>query len=131
MYSYLKTRMNRQTYWTILVPAVLLIGLAIAFLPKPPGVAEILMVSLGVPRLHDLGRSGWWMVLPFGLEIVALAVGVALGGVEGILLAGGVAVLLLLAAMIVLGLIPGQAEANAFGEPPPPGFSAWRKSTPA
>ncbi|HEX4302402.1 MAG TPA: DUF805 domain-containing protein [Rhizomicrobium sp.] len=127
MYSYLNTRMNRQTYWMILAPVVVLFGLAIAFLPKPPGIAEVIMISLGVPRLHDLGRSGWWMAVPIGLEVVAVILGAVVGGMDGILVAGGLVVLLLTIMMIVLGLIPGQPQANAFGEPPSPGFAAWRK----
>jgi uncharacterized membrane protein YhaH (DUF805 family) len=129
MYSYLNLRINRQTYWTILLPIVVLFGLAIAFLPKPPGIGEVILITLGVPRLHDLGRSGWWMAVPIGAEIVGIGAGIALGGFDGILIAGGVVVLLMAVMMVVIGLIPGQTEANAFGEPPPPGFG-WRKTEP-
>lgn len=127
MYSYLNTRMNRQTYWTILIPVVVLVALAVAFLPRSPGILEIVMISIGVPRLHDLGRSGWWMAVPFGVEIAGIAGGLALGGVEGILIGGGLAVIVIFLMMVVLGLLPGQAEANAYG-PPQAGFSAWKKA---
>ena len=128
MNSYLKTRMNRQTYWTILLPVVVLLGLAIAFMPRPPGLAELILVALGVPRLHDLGRSGWWMAVPIGLEFVGIGAGMALGGMDGVLIAGGIVVLFMIVVMVVIGLIPGQVETNAYGGPPPPGFGAWRKT---
>jgi uncharacterized membrane protein YhaH (DUF805 family) len=128
MNAFLKTRINRATYWALLLPVTLLVTLAVAFLPKPPGVVEIAMIAFGVPRLHDLGRSGWWMVVPIGFEIVAVALGAVLGGINGILVAGGLVLLVIAAMMIVIGIIPGNAGANAFGAPPPPGLSMFRGS---
>jgi uncharacterized membrane protein YhaH (DUF805 family) len=120
--------MNRATYWSILLPVTLLIVGAAVFLPKPPGIIEIVIVYLGVPRLHDVGRSGWWMAVPIAVELIAVALGAVLGGLNGILIAGGVAVMVIAAIMTVIGIIPGQVGANIYGDPPPTGLSLSGRS---
>ncbi|HEX5756406.1 MAG TPA: DUF805 domain-containing protein [Arenimonas sp.] len=36
------------------------------------------MLALGIKRLHDIGRSGWWMALPVGTSAAAVLMMIAL-----------------------------------------------------
>ena len=123
--------MNRPTYLTIFALIVVMYGALVAFMEKPPGIGEVIMISLGVPRLHDLGRSGWWIAVPIVLELVAIVCSVIFLPMGDLLIVAGLVVLLMAVMMLVLGLIPGQPGANAYGEAPPPGMAFWRGSRPA
>lgn len=71
-------------------------------------------ITVGVRRLHDSGRSGWWMMLVYLPWLATLAAGAnqaLLLAASGALLAGGIA-------WIILLLLPGDAGENAFGAPP-------------
>ncbi|MGZ3305366.1 MAG: DUF805 domain-containing protein [Asticcacaulis sp.] len=37
-------------------------------------------LAVGVRRLHDIGRTGWWIVMPYGVLIVGLIVWATIGG---------------------------------------------------
>jgi uncharacterized membrane protein YhaH (DUF805 family) len=108
---------------------VAVFALLIAYTTKPPGMAEVLMIFLGVPRLHDIGRSGWWLALLFAFEVGALTMALVLFSIQGMMIAGGIVVLVMLIAMMILGCIPGDPEANAYGEVPAPGLSLGRART--
>lgn len=71
-------------------------------------------ITVGVRRLHDTGRSGWWIMLIYlpWLATLGSAGNVSLQlAAAGALLVGGIA-------WIVLMLLPGQPQENAFGPPP-------------
>lgn len=71
-------------------------------------------ITVGVRRLHDSGKSGWWMMLVYLPWLATLAAGTnqaLLIAASGAFLAGGIA-------WIVLLLLPGDAGENAFGMPP-------------
>ena len=97
-------------------------AIMISFMKRPPG-AEVIIVMVTVPRLHDIGWSGWWMLLFIGGEILAILLGLQLGGAEGIMIAGGLFVLVTLLVLIVIALIPGEPVPNRWGNPPPRGIS--------
>jgi uncharacterized membrane protein YhaH (DUF805 family) len=113
-------RMNRATYGVLLAGLVVAYVVLVNTMKHPPG-AELVVAIIAVPRLHDVGRSGWWLLILFVGELVAVGIGWP-GGAEGILIAGGFYVLLCLALLVVLGFIPGQRTANSWGEPPVRGF---------
>jgi uncharacterized membrane protein YhaH (DUF805 family) len=91
------------------------------FMEKPPKVQEILLIFLAVPRLHDIGRSGWLALPPLILEVVGVIACVAYLPPESAQVAFGVIALVLAGLMILLGIVPGDPMPNRFGEPPPPG----------
>jgi len=71
-------------------------------------------LTVGVRRLHDTGRSGWWMLLFYLPWVSKLFWGtdprmalVTLGA----LAAGGLA-------LLVLFGLPGEKQSNMFGSPP-------------
>jgi uncharacterized membrane protein YhaH (DUF805 family) len=80
--------------------------LTAALLPATFVAAAIMiwpLFALYVKRLHDIGRSGWWLLaFPAALWVTDAA------GLDRLNLAGGLLV-------TVLGLIPGQPGVNRFG----------------
>jgi uncharacterized membrane protein YhaH (DUF805 family) len=103
------------------------LGLAPLLLLVPVVVAAI---YVGIRRLHDRGRSGWW-ILPFSVgPYLLVATGRLLAetlGAPGFLIAlpltlGGVA--LAIWGWLELGFFRGARGANRFG-PPPASNRAW------
>lgn len=71
LYSDFAGRSSRTDYWTFVLfcNVVLLISassLLLSFLPLVIVMTSISIpgLSMGVRRLHDVGRSGWWMIMP-------------------------------------------------------------------
>jgi uncharacterized membrane protein YhaH (DUF805 family) len=116
--------------WCLTVFATLAggwLGLAPLLLIVPIVTAAI---YVGIRRLHDRGRSGWW-ILPFSVGPYSLLGAAHLVsdafGAAGILLAlplslGGL--VLAIWAWIELGFRRGTRGANRFG-PPPASNRAW------
>jgi uncharacterized membrane protein YhaH (DUF805 family) len=109
---------------------VAIFAVAITFQIKIPG--EALLVILCVPRLHDLGRSGWWVVLPILCEIAAVFGILFMPAppwpndvMAGVATLAGYAIVLIPA--LVLLFIPGQRDSNRFGPAPAPGFGRLGK----
>jgi len=119
-------RTGRRLYWMFgVVPiwlASLLLGILLGFLTRvarlPLEVFWLLFIvigsvglwswtCIGARRLHDLNRSGWWMLvataLPVGIYFVA---------------PGLAAKLFSVLFTIVLGAIPGTVGTNPFGADP-------------
>ena len=118
-------RINRPTYGVLLLGFVMLYALLVYTMARPPG-AEAGAILLLVPRLHDIGRSGWWAGILIIAEIVVIGIGMAAGDAEGIAIAGGIFVMVALIALVVIAFIPGQSRPNRWGDPPPPGISFKR-----
>ena len=118
-------RINRPTYGVLLLGYVMLYALLVMTMARPPG-AELGAIVLLVPRLHDIGRSGWWAGVLVVAEIAIIGIGMAAGDAAGIEIAGGIFVMVALIALIVIACIPGQSRRNRWGDPPPPGISFKR-----
>ena len=136
-------RVGRSDFWIawfllVIVSAVLkmfgVIGDLLGILIVYP------QVCLFAKRLHDLGKSGWWTTLVFGL----LAAAAALSGVSQGLEAGAgadaaatvqFATAFMLAGCAIAGvglffrtgLSRGQPEANAYGALPVPILRRFRR----
>jgi uncharacterized membrane protein YhaH (DUF805 family) len=120
-------RTNRATYWMAVGTVVVLtIGLTVAF-GKPPHVAEVVLIMIGVPRLHDIGKSGWLVLGPLGLELFGAIGALALLPRENAMQAVGLVMLVIFGLMIWLGCIPGQDFENRFGPPPGTGIQWGRR----
>lgn len=129
--SFMKGRMNRATYW-LTIGLIAILYLAFNLMGgKHVAVSEGVLIVICVPRLHDIGKSGWWAGAFFLLEIavaVAAFSALSLDAAKAVL---GLFVLVLVGFLVWLGSIPGQPEPNHFGEPPAPGiqFKARPKSS--
>lgn len=127
--GFLKGRTNRATYWLSLGVIAVLIAIVALVFHTQVKVSEILLVWVCVPRLHDIGRSGWIAVGVFLAEIVVI-VGAAftLKEVESVEILGGVVVLVIAGLLIWLGCIPGDRVSNVYGGQPRPGIGFDRNA---
>jgi uncharacterized membrane protein YhaH (DUF805 family) len=137
-YANFRDRAARAEYWwwVLFATVVLLIALALDFLifrdwTVGPfylvfGLASLLPgFSVTVRRLHDTGRSGWWLAIPLVLAVAVSAItvaGVVTHGNEqpsmGLLLLIGLLFILLLASSILLLVwmaLPSVPGNNAYG----------------
>jgi len=117
-------RINRAQYWLALFILVA-VNITLSILMHGRALGEWAFLIVCVPRLHDIGRSGWW----FGAAILLEIVGGVLGAmsIEPLDLVLGVIVLVEAGLLIWLGAIKGQLDSNRFGEPPLPGLQGWWK----
>ena len=114
----MRGRFNRATYWLclcIIVGAVVIMAVVGI---RPPRIGEAMLILMCVPRLHDLGKSGWWVLIPLGVELVAIVVAITTFSAEDGYVVFGGAFFVIAGVIVVLGLIPGQPHANRFGDPP-------------
>jgi uncharacterized membrane protein YhaH (DUF805 family) len=127
-----KGRIDRTTFWTV----QLLLAIFEACLRATATLfASELMLAMLLPlliaswvvgvftltkRLHDLGRSGWWMLLPMAIAILVAGIAVTKfgRGSDGAIASEGLALLAPLAFFLTTGLLKGDPEPNRFGEPP-------------
>jgi uncharacterized membrane protein YhaH (DUF805 family) len=119
--QFVNGRINRATYWMCLGASVLVYAALNVMNSGSVKVSEVLLILMCVPRLHDLGRSGWWALMIFLIELSS----VFLAPKGDVFIALGVAMLVIMALLVVLGILPGQPRANRWGEPPEPGVQ-WK-----
>lgn len=134
-------RIGRQAFWIgwLTLLGVHMVAGWIPLIGWALGLAALFAsVCLYTKRLHDMGRSGWWQLLPivFGPVVVvsaALGVGISaiiagatdgradfaalasLGGLFGALALAGVVVI---GFTVWVGVSQGQVGENRYGEPP-------------
>ena len=121
-------RINRASYWLALGGIVLILTVIGMLGAKHGAVSEVLLIFLCVPRLHDIGKSGWFVLIGILVELAGLIIGISfftLAEVPAIL---GVPAIIIVGLLIWLGSIPGNPKANRWGEPPAPGLSFTRRS---
>jgi uncharacterized membrane protein YhaH (DUF805 family) len=111
---YLKGRISRATYSVFLLAYAVVFAVAIAFQTRIPG--EVLLAIICIPRLHDMGRSGWWVALSIAGEGVAVIVSLVLHVSLG--LAAFASLIVLLGPALALLFFPGQKGTNRFGDEP-------------
>jgi len=120
-------RINRPTYWLLLLGAAVVVG-GLAALGVHAAYLEIAMVAIGVPRLHDIGRSGWIILGVIAAEFAIVIAAALLSGGEGVFIGAGIAVIAIGLLTIWLGCIPGQPHDNKWGPPPASGVNLTGKA---
>ena len=127
-------RINRQPYWlATLLMTVLMIALIFASLSMglaAGGLALVIMLAyipivwagfaLGVKRLHDRDKSGWWLVLfyfvPGLLQGISHALGEASWGLSTLILL--VSFALSIWGLVEIGFLKGTPGPNRYGPDP-------------
>lgn len=127
--TFLKGRTNRAVYWLCIGIILVFSVVARMVLHSQAGATEVVLAFACIPRLHDIGRSGWLVLWGIGLEIVVVLGGVLLLPLQVFALAVDGLVVVILGLLIWLGSIKGDPAANRFGEPPGPGLGV--RKTPA
>jgi uncharacterized membrane protein YhaH (DUF805 family) len=134
-------RIGRQAFW---IGWLVLLGVHVVA-GHLPLIGQVLSlaavfawVCLSTKRLHDMGRTGWWQLLPILLGPVlvigsAISIGfgailaemtngdaslAALAGVGGLFISLAVAVTAVLGFTLWLGISDGETSENRYGEPP-------------
>jgi uncharacterized membrane protein YhaH (DUF805 family) len=111
---WLAGRSSRREYGVYIV---LILALS-AVLSSAKGVGVGLTMALifvQIRRVHDLGRTGWWAVAATLAPLAALLLAATVGWDNAMLIGMAIEIVLLVA----IGVIPGEAEENRFGPPPP------------
>jgi uncharacterized membrane protein YhaH (DUF805 family) len=124
--NFFKGRLNRALYWSVFSLLFLLV-LVMRFVFGLQATLSLAgLICIAIPRLHDIGRTGWLVAIPMGLE---LAMGWLVPGTpdHAQLLALNAVSLLVLSSVVWLGSVRGQPETNRFGPPPPSGIGALKR----
>ncbi|UAB71199.1 DUF805 domain-containing protein [Vibrio sp. SCSIO 43132] len=114
-----KGRSRRKDYWMFLLINFIL-NMVVSFIPLInvvyPLMALVPQIGLGIRRLHDIGKSGWWMASPFaGVPVVLF--GMSLSS-EAIILFGGAMVAAASIMLLVFSVMDSQAGTNQYGPNP-------------
>ena len=136
-------RISRQTFW---IGALILLGIGVVlgWIPILGWLISLALIYCWVclysKRLHDFGKSGWLQLAPLAITIVLFGIGMAgmggaaamgafsghdetaqaamMGGAGLAALCMGLAFLIGIGFLLWVGLTPGEAGANKYGEPP-------------
>ena len=115
-------RMNR-TWFALFAACAIALGLAMSLmtdLARATGVFfTIGWIILYARRLHDIGRSAWWILALAAAMAPVLIVFLTRGQTD---VGVGMTALVQLGFTVVLGALPGDPGANRYG--PPPGARA-------
>jgi len=118
-YATFSGRARRAEYWWWALFAFVG-GIVIGWIPVLDVIFSfgILIPGLAVTarRLHDIGRSGWWLLAPYGTILLAGT----MFGLEATILgaASAIAAVVLIVVLFVWTVRPGDHGANAFGPDP-------------
>ncbi|HEY8949925.1 MAG TPA: DUF805 domain-containing protein [Rhizomicrobium sp.] len=81
MFSFFTGRSNRQEYWiSVALLFVVALVLEVLHMQAAGAAITIMWVITWMRRLHDIGRPGWWALIPIILIMVVVFGGLALGG---------------------------------------------------
>lgn len=125
--DYLNGRINRATYFMLLAALVGMTVVIAVAMPDGRLPGELMLAFIVIPRLHDLGRSGWYALGILLIEIVGLVVILSQLPFDQTSVGIGIMAIVMLVVAIGLGLVPGQAGPNRFGAQPKPGIQ-WGKT---
>jgi uncharacterized membrane protein YhaH (DUF805 family) len=111
-------RINRRTFWVCAVLAAGFLALFAAFAGWSAGGIIVAATGLAVPRLHDIGRSGWWAALAFAPALLLIPFAFMPDVPNEVLALPRYGAFVLVGlGLAVLGVIPGHPGSNRYGEP--------------
>ena len=117
-------RASRSEYWWFFL-FTLIVRILTGWIPGVGFVVALVLLlpslSVTVRRLHDTNRTGWWLLLPIGITLAAIILGVILSFVAGPFLGVGIGVVGSIAgfvALLVFLIQAGDPYANQYGPDP-------------
>jgi len=113
-------RIDRKGYWQaafVVFAGVVSMSFVLGVHDGLAPLTTLLFIRIYASRLHDFGRSGWWQLLLYGIQIPAIVLVGTAGGLPPAA-SVGVGFLTQLIFTAVVGAIPGNPGANRFGPPP-------------
>ncbi|MFN3387933.1 MAG: DUF805 domain-containing protein [Allosphingosinicella sp.] len=131
-YAEFSGRSRRKEYW-MYVLLIVIATFVISFIEQalgltgmvgPYGPLSALLIvgtfvpslAVGIRRLHDTNRTGWWMLL--GIVPYALSVVLLLAGSLALAATLGMVALLCAIALLVFMVLPGTSGPNQYGPDP-------------
>jgi uncharacterized membrane protein YhaH (DUF805 family) len=131
-YAEFSGRSRRKEYWMYILFLVI-VGVIIAVVEQVLGLTDLVAgngpittvfslatlipsIAVGVRRLHDTDRSGWWMLLPGPGYIAMIAAAVSMN-LSMMMMAGALAAICGLV-LLVFFLLEGTKGPNRFGDDP-------------
>ena len=121
MFGFLRIRINRMTYWVAVMIMIALVVIA-RLLGSASGISEIVLAFICIPRMHDLGWSGRWVLLPIAVEVAGALWAITLPPELAAVVRGTITTMLVLT-RVWLAFLKGQSDWNDYGEPPRAGIS--------
>jgi uncharacterized membrane protein YhaH (DUF805 family) len=121
-----KGRSNRATYWFSLAVLAAIYSLLILIGARTPHVGEVILAFIAIPRLHDIGKSGWWFGGAVIAEIVLTLLVLVTLSTDTAETALGALVFVFACPLIWLGAVRGDPYSNPYGEPPT-GTLNWQR----
>ncbi len=121
--QFLNGRINRATFWTAFAAVLaIIIGVRLVGFPSKP--IEIMLCIICVPRMHDVGWSARWLLLPVAVVTIAtMWAGAAAANPQQVLVVAYTGTAATFVLMGWLGSLKGQPEGNSYGSPPEKGLS--------
>lgn len=121
-YATFRGRSARQEY-VVFTIANFILSAILGLIPVVGGIFGIIIIipgiAVAVRRLHDLNKSGWWLLAPYGIMLIGL-IGIAATVEEGraavwvwVIALGGLAALVMSIWMI---FTRGTIGSNRFGD---------------
>jgi uncharacterized membrane protein YhaH (DUF805 family) len=122
-------RVNRAKYWIAVVVYLVVMLVAVAVLFVLPGmigfvVMAVLYIAMaisgvfvGIKRLHDCDKSGWWLLLFYVVPSLLSGAGTGMGGA---MILNLISFAISIWAIVQLGFLRGTAGPNRFGPDPIP-----------
>ena len=131
-YAEFSGRSRRKEYWMyvlLLIIVMFVVGLVenaagLTGMVGPYGPLSALLIvgtfvpslAVGIRRLHDTNRTGWWMLL--GIVPYALSAVLLLAGSLALAATLGIVALLCAIALLVFMVLPGTNGPNQYGPDP-------------
>lgn len=130
LFSY-QGRINRAKYWLAVLCYFIatLVAMAVAFFIPIIGLilAVVIYIAMlvsgifvGIKRLHDRDKSGWWLLLFYVVPGVLSGAGQASGSQSIAMVAGLISLAITIWMIVELGCLRGTVGGNQYGPDPLP-----------
>ena len=118
-------RISRATFG-LLLGLLITFNVTAAYLGAGISAPWFVLALFCIWRLHDLGRSGKWVLLVLALQVLGMMIAFSLVPRHQMLTTLYFADVLVLPLLVWLGSTPGEPVSNGWGGPPPSGIGMGR-----